>query len=72
MCTVRYYVGSGLLPGPQSRGRTAAYTEEHLVRLRLIRRLADQRVPLREIRSTLPSLSLEDARAPGTGGAAQR
>ena len=61
--TVRYYIAEGLLPGPGSRGKGAAYTGEHLVRLRLIRRLAARRVPLGEIRDLLARLPADEARA---------
>jgi DNA-binding transcriptional MerR regulator len=61
--TVRYYIAEGLLPGPGARGRAAAYGEEHLLRLRLIRRLAEQRMPLAEIRDRLRSLSVPDVAA---------
>jgi DNA-binding transcriptional MerR regulator len=58
--TVRYYVTEGLIPGPGGRGRAAAYGDEHLLRLRLVRRLAEQRVPLAEIRARVVGLSLHD------------
>jgi DNA-binding transcriptional MerR regulator len=61
--TVRFYIAEGLLPGPGARGRGAGYTEEHLFRLRLIRRLADRHVPLAEMRARLAYLSLDDVRA---------
>ena len=61
--TVRYYIAEGLLPGPGSRGKSASYTDEHLVRLRLIRRLAARRVPLGEIRDLLARLPADEARA---------
>jgi DNA-binding transcriptional MerR regulator len=60
--TVRFYIAEGLLPGPGSRGKAATYGEEHLLRLRLIRRLAEQRVPLAEMRDLLDRLSLDEAR----------
>jgi DNA-binding transcriptional MerR regulator len=58
--TVRYYIGQGLLAGPGTRGRAAAYGEEHLARLRLIRRLSEQHVPLAEQRRRLEGLSLAE------------
>jgi DNA-binding transcriptional MerR regulator len=58
--TVRYYVAQGLLPGPGARGRAAAYDDEHLARLRLIRRLSGQHVPLAEQRERLAGLSSAD------------
>jgi len=58
--TVRYYVSQGLLAGPGTRGRAAAYDDEHLARLRLIRRLSEQHVPLAEQRERLAGLSAAD------------
>jgi DNA-binding transcriptional MerR regulator len=55
--TVRYYIAQGLLPGPEQVGRGATYGEAHLARLRLIRRLAREHLPLAEIRSRLEALS---------------
>jgi DNA-binding transcriptional MerR regulator len=60
--TVRYYIAQGLLPGPGARGKAATYGNEHLVRLQLIRRLVDQRVPLGEIQGALARLSLDETR----------
>ena len=37
--TVRFYQSRGLLPSPQRRGRAAFYSQQHLDRLRRIRRL---------------------------------
>jgi DNA-binding transcriptional MerR regulator len=55
--TVRFYITQGLLPGPGSRGKTATYRPEHLARLRLIRLLVRQRMPLAEVRGVLAGLS---------------
>lgn len=60
--TIRYYVAEGLLPGPGMRGKGTSYNEEHLLRLRLIRRLVDQRVPLQEIREQLSRLTMQELR----------
>lgn len=51
--TVRYYVQRGLLPAPQFRGKDTAYDEEHLLRLRAIRKLQDQFLPLDAIQAEL-------------------
>ncbi len=61
--TVRYYISQGLLAGPGARGRNASYTDEHLARLQLIRRLAEQHVPLAEQRQQLEGLSYQQVRA---------
>ena len=55
--TVRYYISARLLPGPGTRGRGTRYTEAHLNRLRLIRSLVDQHVPINEIRDRTIGLS---------------
>jgi DNA-binding transcriptional MerR regulator len=71
--TVRYYISEGLLAGPRARGRNASYSQEHLARLRLIRRLVEQHVPLADLRQKLTGLShqqvktlLEDEERHGT------
>lgn len=55
--TVRFYIAEGLLTGPRGRGTAATYSEGHLARLRLIRLLVEQRVPLAEIRERLAGLT---------------
>lgn len=61
--TIRYYISEGLLPGPGTRGKGTAYSEEHLLRLQLIRVLSEQRVPLAEIREQLTQLSISEIKA---------
>jgi DNA-binding transcriptional MerR regulator len=61
--TIRYYIAEGLLPGPDGRGKTASYGEDHLSRLRLIRQLSDRRLPLTEIRERLSRLSANEVRS---------
>ena len=58
--TVRYYVQRGLLPAPEFRGPDTAYGAEHLLRLRAIRALQEQHLPLDAIEAMLASRSLED------------
>jgi DNA-binding transcriptional MerR regulator len=60
--TVRYYIAEGLLPPPATIGRNASYTQEHLDRLRLIARLKEEFLPLKEIRSRLQAMSPEEIR----------
>jgi DNA-binding transcriptional MerR regulator len=55
--TVRYYIVQGLLPGANESGPGASYDERHLRRLRLIRELQRQHLPLAEIRARLAELS---------------
>lgn len=54
--TVRYYIQQGLLPSPETRGPGAHYGAEHLDRLRLIRSLQKEHLPLAEIRRRLEEL----------------
>ena len=54
--TVRFYLFQGLLPSPGATGPGVKYGEEHLDRLRLIRRLQREHLPLAEIRSRLSGL----------------
>src|SRR5690242_16892572 len=61
--TIRFYISEGLLPGPGTRGKGTTYGEEHLLRLQLIRRLAEQHVPLAEQREMLERLSLPEVQA---------
>lgn len=51
--TIRYYISQGLLPSPGQVGPGARYTDAHLERLRLIRRLQRAHLPLAEIRAEL-------------------
>lgn len=65
--TVRYYVQRGLLPAPEFRGRDTAYTEDHLQRLRAIRRMQEQYLPLDAIQAELaqrPVAELAEPPAP--------
>src|SRR6188474_1141198 len=50
--TIRYYVAQGLLPSPGA-GSGVRYTDAHLERLRLIRQLQRNHLPLAEIRKQL-------------------
>jgi DNA-binding transcriptional MerR regulator len=55
--TVRYYVAQGLLPSPEAAGPATRYSEGHLARLRLIRRLQRDHLPLAEIRERLEQMT---------------
>jgi DNA-binding transcriptional MerR regulator len=61
--TVRFYIAEGLIPGPGQRGKGTFYGAEHLLTLRLVRRLSEQRLPLAEIRDRLAGLSLAEVGA---------
>lgn len=61
--TVRYYVGQGILPSTGQAGPGAKYTDDHLARLRLVRRLQREHLPLAEIRRRLDDLGDEEIRS---------
>lgn len=65
--TVRYYISQGLLRSPGTSGPGARYDDGHLARLRLIRRLQREHLPLAEIRARLASLTDEEAIAQAEG-----
>lgn len=58
--TVRYYLAQGLLPTVGVTGPGAKYDDTHLDRLRLIRRLQREHLPLAEIRRRLETLDDSD------------
>ena len=61
--TVRYYVAQGLLPSPEAAGPATRYGEGHLARLRMIRRLQREHLPLAEIRIRLERMGDEEVQA---------
>jgi DNA-binding transcriptional MerR regulator len=67
--TVRYYISQGLLRSPGTSGPGARYDDGHLARLRLIRRLQREHLPLAEIRARLAALGDEEAIAQAEGPA---
>lgn len=54
--TVHFYVQQGLLPPASAQGPGARYDDDHLLRLRVIRRLQRRHLPLAEIRRRLGNL----------------
>ena len=57
--TIRYYISQGLLASPGVPGPGAKYDDGQLDRLRLIRRLQREHLPLAEIRQRLAGLDDE-------------
>ena len=68
--TIRYYVELGLLPPPESSGRGAAYSPEHLERLETIKHLQEARLSLDEIRDQLAVNASPDATPEAARGSA--
>jgi DNA-binding transcriptional MerR regulator len=58
--TIRYYMVEGLLPTPTTRSKYALFSQEHLDRLDLIRRLKEIHLPLEEIREILQDANDEE------------
>ncbi len=60
--TIRYYIQQGLIPAPETRGPGAHYGPEHVDRLRLIKRLQLEHLPLSEIRRRIEKLSPDEVK----------
>ena len=58
--TIRYYIAEGLLPAPETRGKYTSYSQDYVERIRLIQRLKDAYLPLREIRALMENIPFED------------
>jgi DNA-binding transcriptional MerR regulator len=58
--TIRYYISEGLLPSPQVRGRYSVYEEEYIERIKLIKRLKEAYLPIKEIRKKLESQTKDE------------
>jgi DNA-binding transcriptional MerR regulator len=72
--TIHFYIQQGLLAPSQGAGRGARYSDGHVARLRLIRRLQKEHLPLSEIRRQMGTLDDEEvgrALAQGTAAAAR-
>jgi len=61
--TVRYYLAQGLLPAVGQSGPGSKYDAGHLARLRLVRRLQAEHLPLAEIRRQLEGLDEDEIRS---------
>ncbi len=69
--TVRYYIQQGLLPSPGTMGPGTRYGDAHLARIRLIRQLQRQHLPLAEIRARLAALGDEEVQSALEGDASR-
>jgi DNA-binding transcriptional MerR regulator len=61
--TVHYYINRGLLPPAHGAGVTSSYSEDHLYRLLLIKKLQEKYLPLEKIREMVTLLNTEQVRA---------
>jgi len=58
--TIRYYIAEGLLQPAYGRGPTATYDSDHLLRLRFIQYLKNERLSLSDIQERLSTLTPDD------------
>jgi DNA-binding transcriptional MerR regulator len=58
--TLRFYIQEGLLQGPDTHGKYASYSQQHLDRIELIKRLKNLRLPIKEIRHLLNNMTAEE------------
>lgn len=58
--TIRFYMQEGLLPGPDTRGKNARYSQKHMDRLELIQRFKDLYLPLQQIRHLLNNMTSDE------------
>jgi len=58
--TIRYYISEGMLTPAHGRGKSATYDKDHLLRLRMIKDLKDQFLPLEAIKQRLDDLDTDD------------
>ena len=58
--TIRFYIAQGLLQPAYGRGPTATYDSDHLLRLRYIQHLKDERLSLSDIHERLNTLTPDD------------
>jgi len=58
--TIRYYIAQGLLQPAYGRGPAATYDSDHLLRLRYIQLLKDDRLSLSDIHERLNTLTPDD------------
>lgn len=69
--TIRFYVSEGLVPPPQGAGVAASYTEEHLLRLKVIVKLKKAHFTLPGIKDFLENSSSEKLKQIISGGEAE-
>lgn len=60
--TVHYYLSRGLLPNSEGKGVGTYYSDEHLYRILLIKKLQESYLPLDEIKNIITRLSLEEVK----------
>jgi DNA-binding transcriptional MerR regulator len=59
--TIYFYIQQNLLPSPEGAGLAARYSQQHLLRLKLIPLLRGQGLRLDQIREKMASLSIKEA-----------
>jgi len=60
--TIHYYLSRGLIPPSEGAGLGTTYSDEHLYRIVLIRKMQDTFLPLDEIKKRITHLTLEEVK----------
>jgi Predicted transcriptional regulators len=60
--TIHYYTGRGILPPPDGTGLGTTYSDEHLYRVILIKKMQDAFLPLDEIKKIITGMTLDEVK----------
>jgi DNA-binding transcriptional MerR regulator len=60
--TVHYYISRGLIPPSEGTGQQSYYSDDHLVRILLVKKLQERYLPLEKIKKIIAGLSYDNAR----------
>ncbi len=61
--TIHYYINRGLLPPAHGTGIMSTYSEDHLLRIMLIKKLQEKYLPLERIRNIVAELDTSGVRS---------
>ncbi len=60
--TVHYYINKGLIPPAAGAGIASYYTEDHLHRILLIKKLQERYLPLEKVKNITAALTLQEVK----------
>ncbi len=66
--TIHYYIQEKVIPPPEGAGGAAKYSEDHVLRLALVKQMQQSHLKLSGIKEALGGLSLEEIRALSQAG----
>jgi DNA-binding transcriptional MerR regulator len=58
--TIHYYLSKGLIPNPEGAGLATVYSDEHLYRIILIKKLQGEFLPLNEIKKRISKMNFKE------------